>query len=107
MTKQLLCVESNHEDRRNLQTPIKEMASLLGRHRLSFDQATCCLRVARRNLGVVKSKPAKRLPRNLTDAERDAFFRGDRERGERAALLAVPHAVVHRAAGVGAHEHSA
>lgn len=58
-----------------LKTAIREMASVLRRHRLNALQASYVLRKAREEVGVEPYRPAKRLPRNLTETERDAFFR--------------------------------
>lgn len=53
---------------------IREMASILRRHRLDFAQSAYVLRRARASVGVQVEREKKRLPKNLTDGERDAFF---------------------------------
>jgi integrase len=62
------------EPGQELKPAIREMASVLRRHRLNALQVSYVLRKAREEVGVEPYRPAKRLPRNLTDAELEAFF---------------------------------
>lgn len=57
-----------------LESAIREMASVLRRHRLDYGQSVYVLRRARVSIGLTVERKKKRLPRNLTDRERDAFF---------------------------------
>lgn len=70
-----------------LKAAIREMASVLRRHRLNALQASYVLRKAREEVGVEPYRPAKRLPRNLTDAELEAFFRAVETEGPSEHLL--------------------
>jgi len=67
-------MEPKSEPGGKLEGAIREMASVLRRHRLDYAQSAYVLRRARAAVGVRVEREKKRLPKNLTDAERDAFF---------------------------------
>lgn len=44
------------------------------RHRLDYNQTVYVAGQARQRVGITQQAPARRLPRNLTEAQREAFF---------------------------------
>lgn len=74
MSVQLRGMQPKSEHDAGLQTAIRDMAAVLRRHRLDYLQSGYVMRRARKLVGMESHRPQKRLPDNLTDAERDAFF---------------------------------
>ena len=74
MPSQLRNTNQKSESETSLQDAIREMASVVRRHRLDYQQTAYVLRKARALVGVEKLHIGKRLPKILTDTERDAFF---------------------------------
>jgi integrase/recombinase XerD len=57
-----------------MKEPIREVESIIRRHRLSYSQVSYVVKQARRSLGIKTERPAKRLPKNLTGEELQTFF---------------------------------
>ena len=57
-----------------LEAAIREMATVMRRHRLDYNQTVYVAGQARQRVGITQQAPARRLPRNLTEAQREAFF---------------------------------
>jgi len=58
-----------------LQPAIKELAKLIKKHNLSYDQIAYVVRQARQETNVVRSRQRKKLPKLLTPAELEDFFK--------------------------------
>jgi integrase/recombinase XerD len=68
-------METKNEQSSPLQEAAREMASVIRRHRLTYLQSVSVIRTARKLAGVAATRPAKRLPKNFTDTERESFFK--------------------------------
>lgn len=74
----------------SLQPAIKEAASLLRRHRLSYDQSLYVIKAARRSIGLQRPAASKKLPKALTAEELDRFFAAVQKSGK------VQHELLYR-----------
>jgi len=61
-------------DDKTLEPAVREMASVLRRHRLDYRQAIYVAKRARERAGLAYQRPPQKLPKNLTAAQRDSFF---------------------------------
>lgn len=62
-------------DAQALEPAVREMASVLRRHRLDYRQAIYVAKRARERVGLLYQRPPQKLPKNLTKSQREAFFR--------------------------------
>lgn len=57
-----------------LEPAVREVATIIRRYRLSYEQLSYVTKMARRRTELRNPRPSKKLPRNLTDQQLASFF---------------------------------